>query len=80
MTDENKNEEYTLISKVNENISTDIISDLKIGIYNLFISLFNNLIVHHGYEKAIMIATEYLDNISNSFKNILNENQENNNA
>ena len=38
-------EEYTLVDKISENVSTDTILDLKSGIYNLFISLINNQIV-----------------------------------
>lgn len=49
-------------------VSTDTVTDLKSGIYNLFLNLLNTLIVQHGPVQAVIIATSFLDDISNTFK------------
>lgn len=75
MTNENSNqEEYSLITKVDERVSTDVATDLKNGIYNLFISLLNQYTIEFGPEKAISLSTQYLDEISINFKNVINSN------
>lgn len=73
MSKDQSKEDPSLVKPVSEQVSTDTISDLKIGIYNLYVSLLNNLIMSHGYEQAILISTSFLDEISINFKNILNE-------
>lgn len=69
-------EDLSLVAPVSEQVSTDAIADLKTGIYNLYINLLNNLIIKYGYEQAIMISTDFLDEISINFKNILKDDQE----
>lgn len=64
-----------LVEKVNEYVPTDVIVDLKTGIYNLFVSLINNLMLHYGAVEAVRRATKFIDDISNNFKNTLPENQ-----
>jgi hypothetical protein len=59
------------IDPVSEYVSTDVITDLKSGIYNLFLSLLNNLVVQYGPVEAIKISTEFLDTISDTFKKTL---------
>ena len=66
----------TLISEVDENVSSDKIIDLKNGIYNLFVSLFNYYVVDFGPTQAVELSTQFLDDISNNFKNILNTTQD----
>jgi hypothetical protein len=73
MTEDELNNDPSLIKPVSEQVTTDAISDLKIGIYNLYVSLLNNLIASNGYEEAIRISTDFLDEISINFKNILKE-------
>jgi hypothetical protein len=75
---ENQQEELSLIKKVSEQISTDPIAELKSGIYNLFIALYNNLIVEYGVEEAIKKSTDFLDDISYNFKKILTDYKETN--
>ena len=70
--EEDNIESDPLIDKVSDYVSTDVIQDLKTGIYNLFVSLLNNLIIEHGIEEAITISTDFLDEISVNFKNVLN--------
>ena len=50
--------------------------DLKNGIYNLFVSLFNNLVIDYGPTEAVHLSTQFLDEISTNFKQILNNNTE----
>ncbi len=72
--DQNAEEEYSLISQIEENVSTDKILDLKNGIYNLFVSLFNYYTIDYGPSQAVELSTQFLDEISNNFKQILNKN------
>lgn len=74
---ENKNFEYNqdntnpFVDPVSDYVSTDIITDLKSGIYNLIISLLNNLMVQYGPIKSVEITTEFLDTISDTLKKTL---------
>lgn len=75
---QNENEEIKnppLVDEVSEYVSTDVIVDLKTGIYNLFVSLINNLMIHYGAVEAVRQSTKYLDDISYNFKQTLPENQ-----
>lgn len=69
-------EEPTLVEEINDYTPTDVIVDLKSGIYNLFVSLLNNLMLHYGPVEAVRQATKYIDTISDRFKSTLPENQE----
>jgi hypothetical protein len=68
--------DYRLVEDVPESISTDIITDLKSGIYNLFISLYNHLIVDYGPEQAVVMSTDFIDDISRTFKRALDKDQQ----
>lgn len=75
---QNENEETKnppLVDEVSEYVPTDVIVDLKTGIYNLFVSLINNLMIHYGAVEAVRQSTKYLDDISHNFKQTLPENQ-----
>ena len=63
--------EPSLVEEVSEYVPTDVIVDLKSGIYNLFVSLLNNLMLHYGPIEAVNQATAFLDQISNTFKDTL---------
>jgi len=65
-----------LVEKTDDYISTDIITDLKSGIYNLYLSLLNNLTAIHGPVEAVIISTQFLDNISNTFKETIQKDGE----
>lgn len=66
----------SLIAQVDEQVSTNTVLDLKSGIYNLFISLFNDYAIEYGPIEAVRLSTEFLDEISLNFKSILNNNIE----
>jgi hypothetical protein len=70
---EEKNVNFKLVEDVPEGTSTDVITDLKSGIYNLFLSLLNHLIVQEGPIEAVKISTQFLDQISNTFKQTLEQ-------
>jgi len=70
---EDNSKDYSLIEELPEGISTDYVADLKSGIYNLFITLFNQLTIEKGPEEAVKESTEFLDEISYNFKQILDK-------
>jgi hypothetical protein len=68
-----QNSEFKLVDQVPEGTSTDIVTDLKSGIYNLFLSLLNHLMIQYGPVEAVKISTQFLDQISDTFKETLNK-------
>jgi hypothetical protein len=58
----------SLVEEVSDYVSTDTITDLKSGIYNLYLSLLNHMTAVHGPVQAVILSTQFLDNISNTFK------------
>jgi hypothetical protein len=77
MQDEDDNTKVDgLIDQVDEHVSTDKALDLKSGIYNLFVSLFNDYTIDFGPVRAVELSTQFLDEISTNFKQILNNNTE----
>lgn len=69
-------ESYSLVDEVPEEVSTDVIADLKSGIYNLFISLYSHLVIELGVDEAVNQSTAFIDDISLNFKQITNKNTE----
>ena len=69
-------EELNLVEKIPEEVFTDPVAELKSGIYNLFIALYNNLIIEYGVAEAINQSTAFLDDISYNFKKILTDYEE----
>jgi hypothetical protein len=70
----NNNTSEDLVDPVSDYTPTDIVIDLKTGIYNLFMNLLNHLMLHYGPVEAVKQATSYLDQISNTYKDTLPEN------
>jgi hypothetical protein len=68
-----QNSEFKLVDEVPEGTSTDVVTDLKSGIYNLFLSLLNHLMIQYGPVEAVKISTQFLDQISDTFKETLNK-------
>jgi hypothetical protein len=75
--DNQKEQEYAEGFKLLEDIpagtTTDVVTDLKMGIYNLYLNLLNYLMVEYGSVEAVKISTGFLDQISNTFKDTLNK-------
>jgi hypothetical protein len=79
MSQNNSDSDFSLIDKVDEFVSTDYVSDLKSGIFNLFVSLYQHLSLEIGSEKAMQYSTEYLKEIIDTFnKAIENKEQQTN--
>ena len=66
----------TLVDEVSENVSTDTISDLKTGIYNLFVNLINNQIISYGPEMAVKLSIDFLQEIIYNFNKAIQPEQE----
>jgi len=71
---ESKNQTDGLVSKVDEHVKTDVLTELKSGIYNLFINYFHHLVVYHGPEEALNMATSYLEEIVQHFRKSIEKN------
>ena len=76
MSDNLNPEDLNLVDPITEPTLADSVLELKSGVYNLFIALYNNLIVEYGVEEAIKQSTDFLDEISYNFKKILTDYQE----
>jgi len=69
-------EDPSLVDQVSENVSTDTISDLKTGIYNLFVNLINNQIISYGPEMAVQLSIDFLQEIIYNFNKAIQPEQE----
>lgn len=68
-------DEQNLIDPVSESVSTDIIMDLKTGIYNLFVSLINHQVIPLGPEQAVINSLDFLKEIIYNFEKSLETNK-----
>lgn len=68
---QNENEFLDFIDPVAENVTTDTITDIKSGIFNLFVSLYHNNSMKHGPVVGLQMSLDYINNISNHFQKIL---------
>lgn len=71
-----ENQDYSLIDEQPDYVPTDIIMDLKSGIYNLFVSMINHNIMNHGPEKAVVISVNYLKEIIHHFEKAIETNEQ----
>jgi len=79
MTNSNTNpEEVSLVDHIDERVSTDIISDIKSGIFNLFSSLYQQYSFQFGPEDGMNMSIEYLESIIRFFQDTLEENNKKN--
>jgi hypothetical protein len=69
-------DDYALVDKISENVSTDTVLDLKSGIYNLFISLINNQVVDYGPQGATEISLDFLREIIYNFEKAIQPTEE----
>lgn len=67
--------EISFIKKINDSVSTDYVADLKSGIFNLFVNLYQHLSLEIGPKNSILYCTEYLSEIIRTFTDII-ENKE----
>ena len=66
-------ENLKLVEEVPEGTTTDVVTDLKSGIYNLFVNLLNHYMIDFGPIEAVKLSTGFLDQISNTFKETLTD-------
>jgi len=62
-----------LTENLQEPSSNDPLVELKSGIYNLCINLLNNYVVYLGPEQSIITVCNFLDEISENFKNSIKD-------
>lgn len=60
-----------LIDVVDEYVSTDVVLDLKSGIYNLFVSLVDYYTIDHGPVKGADEACKYLERLVAQVREVL---------
>jgi hypothetical protein len=73
MSDQN---DYSLVDEQSDYVPTDIILDLKSGIYNLFVSMINHNIMIHGPEKAVVVSVDYLKEIVDHFEKTMQKDEQ----
>jgi hypothetical protein len=61
------NEELSFVDKIDDSVSTDHVTDLKSGIFNLFVSLYQHLSLDIGPKNAMLYSTKYLSEIIDTF-------------
>jgi|LakMenEpi03Aug12_release.lakeMendotaPanAssembly.Ray.scaffolds.fasta_scaffold20608_11 hypothetical protein len=66
---------FKLIDDVSDYVSTDIIVDLKSGIYNLFVSLVEYLSIDFGPVQGADEACKYLERLSAQVREAFEEKQ-----
>jgi hypothetical protein len=62
-----------LTENLQEPSSNDPLVELKSGIYNLCVNLLNNYVVYLGPEQSITTVCNFLDEISENFKNSIRD-------
>lgn len=77
MSEEN---DFSFVKKIDESVQTDYVTDLKSGIFNLFVNLYQHLSLEIGPKNSILYCTEYLSEIIRTFTDIIEntEQQQNN--
>lgn len=67
-------EDPKLVEEVNEYVSTDVISDIKSGIYNLFVSLVDYYTIDYGPVRGADEACKYLERLLADVREVLDNN------
>lgn len=68
--------EPSLVEEVDEYVSTDVISDIKSGIYNLFVSLVDYYTIDYGPVDGPDEACKYLERIIATVRDALENKQQ----
>lgn len=69
-------EEPKLVEEISDYVSTDVISDLKSGIYNLFVSLVDYYTIDYGPVAGADEACKFLERLVENIREALdNKNQ-----
>ena len=72
-------EDPQLVETVDEYVSTDIVSDLKSGIYNLFVSLVDYYTIDYGPVLGADEACKFLERLVADVREVLDNNNKDNN-
>jgi hypothetical protein len=66
-------EKPKLVEDVSEYVSTDVITDLKSGMYNLFVSLVDYLTIDYGPVKGADEACKFLERLVSQVREALED-------
>jgi hypothetical protein len=69
--------EPSLIDPVSEKVSTDVIQEIKSGIFGLFINMYNNMSVQVGPVESMKYCILYLQEIVDHCQKALLDNETN---
>lgn len=69
--------DFKLVEEVDEFVSTDVISDIKSGIYNLFVSLVDYYSIDYGPIRGADEACKYLERLLADVREVLDNNNNN---
>lgn len=75
---QNQEDQINLVDPVSEYISTDTITDIKSGIFNLFTMLYQQTALEYGPVNSLKMSIGYLNDIIDHFQSILEETDTNN--
>lgn len=70
--------EPSLVEPVSEQISTDVIQEIKSGIFGLFMNMYNNMSVRVGPVESMKYCILYLQEIIDHCEKSLLDNETNN--
>lgn len=71
-------EDFSLVNRVDDYVSTDVILDIKSGIYNLFVSLVDYLTIDYGPVKGADEACKFLERIVADVRDAIDNNTDKN--
>jgi len=71
-----EDKEPSLVEEIDEYVSTDVISDIKSGIYNLFVSLVDYYTIDYGPVDGPDEACKYLERIITTVRDALENKQQ----
>lgn len=66
-------EKPKLVEDISEYVSTDVITDLKSGMYNLFVSLVDYLTIDYGPVKGADEACKFLERLVSQVREALED-------
>ena len=66
-------EKPKLVEDISEYVSTDVITDLKSGMYNLFVSLVDYLTIDYGPVKGADEACKFLERLVSQVREALKD-------
>jgi hypothetical protein len=74
MSDNEENIEYKpLVEEISEYVSTDVIQEMKSGIFNIFVSLYHHMTVKVGTIESMKYCILYLQEMIDHFQASLDE-------